>query len=166
MSYQELEKKTETNVCCRVCNKKCLVSLIETQVECHLNKSNEFVAQTEIILSDDGTHPSAVQETSSMSLDPRPKESPLNLNDRKQLIENVNRASRSVKLVRKRNIYLYLFEEVTVFTIFFDFSKSLGTRADGIYIINSRLRKNMELMKVMSLVNSIQVMLMIHANRL
>ena len=31
LGYQELEKKTETNVCCPACNKKCLVSLIETR---------------------------------------------------------------------------------------------------------------------------------------
>ena len=71
LGYQELKKKTETNVCCPICNKKCLVSLIETHVERCLNKSIEFVAQTKII-SDDETDSSAAQKTSSMSLDPRP----------------------------------------------------------------------------------------------
>ena len=47
LGYQELEKKTETNVCCAVCNKKCLVSPIEFHVERCLNKSNEFVVQTD-----------------------------------------------------------------------------------------------------------------------
>ena len=92
LGYQELKKKTETNVCCPVCNKKCLVSLIETHVERCLNKSNELVVQTEIIISDDETDSSAAQKTSSMSLDPRPEESPLNLNDRKQLIENIKKS--------------------------------------------------------------------------
>ena len=92
LGYQELEKKTETNVCCLVCNNKCLVSLIETHLERYLNKSNEFVVQTEIIISDDETDSSAAQKTSSMSLDPRPEESPLNLNDRKQLIENIKKS--------------------------------------------------------------------------
>ena len=49
-----------------------------------------------------------------------------------------------MNLVRKSNIYLYQFEEVTVFTILLDFSKSLGTRVDGIYIINTRLWENVE----------------------
>ena len=88
LGYQELEKKTETNVYCSVCNRKYLVSLIETHVEHCLNKSNEFVVQTEIITSGDETDSSASQKTSSMSLDPRTEESPLNRNDRKQLIEN------------------------------------------------------------------------------
>ena len=92
LGYQELEKKTETNVCCLVCNNKCLVSLIETHLELCLNKSKEFVVQTEIIISDDETDSSAAQKTSSMSLDPRPEESPLNLNDRKQLIENIKKS--------------------------------------------------------------------------
>ena len=74
------------NVCCPVCNKKCLVSLIETHVECCLNKSNKFIVQTEII-----TDSSAAQESSSMSLDSRPKESSLNLHDRKQLIGNIKK---------------------------------------------------------------------------
>ena len=38
-----------------------------------------------------------------------------------------------MKLVRKSNIYLHRFEEVTAFTILLDFSKNFGTRADGIY---------------------------------
>ena len=84
LGYQELEKKTETNVCCPVCDKKCLVSLIETHVERCLNKNTEFFVQTEIIISDDEIDSSAAQKTSSMSLD---------------------RASRSVKLVRNSNIY-------------------------------------------------------------
>ena len=66
LGYQELEKKTETNVCCPVCNKKCLVSLIETHVERCFNKSNEFVVQTELIISDDKTDSSAAQKTSGM----------------------------------------------------------------------------------------------------
>ena len=49
-----------------------------------------------------------------------------------------------MNLVRKSNIYLYQFEEVTVFTILLDFSKSLRTRVDGIYIINTRLWENVE----------------------
>ena len=69
LGYQELDKKTEANVCCPICNKKCLVWLIETHVERCLNKSNEFVVQTEIIISDDETDSSAAQKTSSMSLD-------------------------------------------------------------------------------------------------
>ena len=101
MGYQELEKKTETNVCCPIANKKCLVSLIETHVECCLNKSNEFVVQTEIIISDDETDSSAAQETSSMSLDPRPEESPLNLNDRKQLIENIKKSIEECEIGQK-----------------------------------------------------------------
>ena len=92
LGYQELEKKTETNVYCSVCNKKYLVSLIETHVEHCLNKSNEFVVQTEVITSGDETDSSASQKTRSMSLDPRPEESPLNLNDRKQLIENIKKS--------------------------------------------------------------------------
>ena len=105
LGHQELEKKTETNVCCPVCNKKCLVSLIETHVERCFNKSNEFVVHTEIIISDDDTDSSAAQKTSGMSLDPRPEESPLNLNDRKQLLKTLKRVSRKGKLVRKSNIY-------------------------------------------------------------
>ena len=92
LGYQELEKKTETNVYCSVCNKKYLISVIETHVEHCLNKSNEFVVQTEIMTSGDETGSSASQKTSSMSLDPRPEESPLNLNDRKQLIENIKKS--------------------------------------------------------------------------
>ena len=92
LGHQELEKKSETNVCCPVCNKKCLVSLIETHVERCLNKNNGFVVQTEIIISDDDTDSSAAQKTNGMSLDPRPEESPLNLNDRKQLIENIKKS--------------------------------------------------------------------------
>ena len=71
-----------------------------------------------------------------------------------------------MKLVRKSNIYLHRFEEVTVFTILLDFSKNFGTRADGICIMNPRLWENVEQMKMVYLGNSIQVMLMIHANRL
>ena len=92
LGYQELEKKTETNVYCSVCTKKYLISVIETHVEHCLNKSNEFVVQTEIMTSGDETGSSASQKTSSMSLDPRPEESPLNLNDRKQLIENIKKS--------------------------------------------------------------------------
>ena len=81
-------------------------------------------------------------------------------------LKTLKKVSRSVKLVRKSNIYVYRFEEVTVFTILLNFSKILGTRADGIYVINSYLWENAEQMKVVSFVNCIQVMLMIHANRL
>ena len=69
MGYQELEMKSETNICYPVCNKNCSVSLIETHVERCLSKSNEFVVQTEIIVSDDETDFSAAQKTSGMSLD-------------------------------------------------------------------------------------------------
>ena len=61
LGYQELEKKTETNVYCSVCNKKYLVSLIETHVEHCLNKSNEFVVQAEIITSGDETDSSHIE---------------------------------------------------------------------------------------------------------
>ena len=41
----------------------CLVSLIETHVECHLNKSYEFVVKTEIIIPDDEPDYSSAQQT-------------------------------------------------------------------------------------------------------
>ena len=57
-----------------------------------LNKRNKFDVKTEITISDDETDASAVQVISSVSLYPRPKESPSNLNDRKQLIENIKKS--------------------------------------------------------------------------
>ena len=110
LGYQELEKKTEMNVCCPFCNKKYLISLIETHVERRSNKSNKFVVQPEIIISDDETDSSATQKTSSMSLDPRPEESPLNLNDRKQLIENIKKSLEECEIGQEEQHLLYRFE--------------------------------------------------------
>ena len=129
MGYQELEKKTETNVCCPVCNKKCLVWLIETHVERCLNKSNEFVVQPEIIISDDETDSSATQKTSNMSLDPRPEESPLNLNDRKQLIENIKKSLDGCEIGPEEQHLLISVRRGYFFTSLLDFSKSLGTKS-------------------------------------
>ena len=120
LCYQELEKKTETNAYCQVCNNKCLISLIETHVERCLNKSNEFVAQTEIMISDDETDSSAAQKTSGMSLDPRAEESPLNLNDRKQLIENIKNSLEECEIGKKEqhlliSVQSYCFYDFTRF---------------------------------------------------
>ena len=120
LGHQELEKKSETNVCCPVCNKKCLVSLIETHVERCLNKSNEFVVQTEIIILDDDTDSSAAQKTSGMSLDPRPEESPLNLNDRKQLIENIKKSLEECEIGQKEQ---HLLISVRRGYCFYDFTR-------------------------------------------
>ena len=119
LGHQELEKKSETNVCSPVCN-KCLVSLIETHVERCLNKSNEFVVQTEIIISDDDTDSSAAQKTSDMSLDPRPEESPLNLNDRKQLIENIKKSLEECEIGQKEQ---HLLTSVRRGYCFYDFTR-------------------------------------------
>ena len=142
-------------------SKKCLVSLIETHVECCLNKSNEFVVQREIIISDDETDPSAAQETSSMSLDPSPKENPLNLNDRKQLIQN----NRRVWNWSERATFTYIgSKRLLLLRFYWIFQKILEQELTE--FMNPRLWENVEQMKMVYLGNSIQVMLMIHANRL
>ena len=120
LAYQELEKKIATNICCRICDNKCLVSLIETHIGCCLNKSNEFVVQTEIIISDDEIDPSAAQETSSMSLDPRPKESPLNLNDRKQFTQNIKESLEECEIGQKEQ---HLRISVRIGYCFYDFTQ-------------------------------------------
>ena len=164
MGYQELETKTETNVCCPVCNKKCLVSLIKTRVECCLNKNNGFVVQTEIIISGDETDSNASQKASSMSL--YPEESPLNLNDRKQLIENIKKSLEKCEIGQKERHLLISVQRGYCFYNFTRFFKSCGTRAAEIFIRNSCLWENVEQLKVVSVENFIQVMLLIHANRL
>ena len=49
-------------------------------------------------------------------------------------------------------------------TILLDSLKSLGTRADGVFIINSRSWENVKQMMVVSDVDFIQVILMVHGN--
>ena len=122
--YQELDKKTETNVRCPVCNKKFVVSLIKTRGKRCLKKIIEFVVQTEIIISDDESDSSAAQEISVTSLSLRPEESPVNLNDRRQLIKKVKKSLERCEIVQKEKHLLILIRRGHCFYDFTRFFKN------------------------------------------